>query len=197
MNREKHREKNVYVCVYIWASLVAQLLPAMRDTWGSIPGLGRSPGEGKGYPFQYSGLENSMDCKYVCVYMNHSVVYQKVTQHCKSTITSVTRSCLTLRNPMDCSMLVFPVHHQLQELAQSHVHGVNDAIQPSHPSSSPSPPAFNLFQHQGLSQLVSSTIFQLKKKTHYNFRMKTEKNMWKSRWSKWLLSRWCREKNTI
>ena len=151
-------------CIYIWVSLVAQLLPAMQETWGSIPGLGRSPGEGKGYPFQYSGLENSMDCKCVCVHMNHSVVYQKVTQHCKSTISLVTQSCLTLRNPMDCDMLVSPVHHQLQEHAQSHVHGVNDAIQPSHPSSSPSPPAFNLFQHQGLSQLVSSTILQFKKK---------------------------------
>ena len=163
MNREKHREKNVYVCVYIlahvyiWASLVAQLLPAMRDTWGSIPGLGRSPGEGKGYPFQYSGLENSMDCKYVCVYMNHSVVYQKVTQHCKSTITSVTRSCLTLRNPMDCSMLVFPVHHLLPEPAQTHVHWVGDWIQPSHALSSLYSPAFNLSQHQGLFQWASSS----------------------------------------
>ena len=48
----------------------------------------------------------------------------------------------------------FPVHHQLPELAQIHVHGVSDAIQPSHPLSSPSPPAFNLSQHQGLFQGV-------------------------------------------
>ena len=46
----------------------------------------------------------------------------------------------------------FPVHHQLPELAQTHVHQVSDAIQPSHPLSSPSPPAFNLSQHQGLFQ---------------------------------------------
>ena len=52
---------------------------------------------------------------------------------------------------MDCSMPGFPVHHQLPELAQTHVHRVSDAIQPSHPLSSPSPPAFNLPQHQGLS----------------------------------------------
>ena len=45
----------------------------------------------------------------------------------------------------------FPVHHQLPELAQTHVHQVRDAIQPSHPLSTPSPPAFNLSQHQGLS----------------------------------------------
>ena len=51
---------------------------------------------------------------------------------------------------MDCSMLGLPVHHQLPELAQTHVHHVGDAIQPSHPLSSPSLPAFNLAQHQGL-----------------------------------------------
>ena len=63
---------------------------------------------------------------------------------------SVTQSCVTLCDPMDCSMTGFPVHHQLLELAQTHVHQVSDAIQPSHPLSSPSPPAFNLFQHQGI-----------------------------------------------
>ena len=69
---------------------------------------------------------------------------------------SVTQSCLTLCKPMDCSMPGFPVHHQLLELTQVHVHLVNDAFQPSHPLSSPSPPAFNLSQHQGLFQWVSS-----------------------------------------
>ena len=59
---------------------------------------------------------------------------------------SVSQSYLTLWDPMDC-----PVHHQLLELAQTHVHWVGDDIQPSHPLSSPSPPAFNLSQHQGLS----------------------------------------------
>ena len=63
---------------------------------------------------------------------------------------SVTQLCLTLCDPMDCSMPGFPVHHQLLELAQTHVHLVDDAIQPSHPLSSPSLPAFNLYQHQGL-----------------------------------------------
>ena len=63
---------------------------------------------------------------------------------------SVAQSCLTLCDPMDCSTPGFPVHHQLPELAQAHVHGVGNAIQPSHPLSSPSPPAFNLSQHQGL-----------------------------------------------
>ena len=58
---------------------------------------------------------------------------------------------------MDCSMLGFPIHHQLPELAQTHVRQVNDVIQPSHALSSLSPPAFNLSQHQGLFQWVSSS----------------------------------------
>ena len=56
----------------------------------------------------------------------------------------------TLCDPMDCSTPGFPVYHQLPELAQTHVHRVGDAIQSSSPLSSPSPPAFNLSQHQGL-----------------------------------------------
>ena len=69
---------------------------------------------------------------------------------------SVAQSCLTLCHPMNCSTPGFPVHHHLLELAQTHVHQVSDAIQPSHPLSSLSPPAFNLSQHQGLFQSVSS-----------------------------------------
>ena len=65
---------------------------------------------------------------------------------------SVAQSCLTLCDPMDCSTPGFPVLHQLPELAQSQVHQGSDVIQPSHPLSSPSPPAFNLSQHQGLFQ---------------------------------------------
>ena len=65
---------------------------------------------------------------------------------------SVAQSCLTLCDPMDDSTPGFPVHHQLQELTQTHVHRVSDAIQLSHPLSSPSSPAFNLSQHQGLFQ---------------------------------------------
>ena len=64
---------------------------------------------------------------------------------------SVTQLCLTDCDPMDCSTPGFPVHHQLPELAQTHVHWVSYAIQQSHPLSSPSPLAFNLSQHQGLS----------------------------------------------
>ena len=63
---------------------------------------------------------------------------------------SVAQSCLTLCNPMDSSTSGLPVHHQLPEFTQTHVHWVSDSIQPSHPLSSPSPPALNLSQHQGL-----------------------------------------------
>ena len=69
---------------------------------------------------------------------------------------SVAQSCQTLCDPMDCSIPGLPVHHQLPEFTQTHVHWTSDAIQPSHPLSSPSPPAFNLFQHQGLFKWISS-----------------------------------------
>ena len=63
---------------------------------------------------------------------------------------SVALSCLTLHNPMDHSMPHLPVHHQLLETAHTHLHRVGDAIEPSHLLLSPSPPAFNLSQHQDL-----------------------------------------------
>ena len=82
-------------------------------------------------------------------------------QHCTCAIASLSSvqslsrvrlfvSDISIKAPMDCSMPGLPVHHQLLELAQTHVHWVGDAIQPSHPLSSPSPPAFDLSQHQGL-----------------------------------------------
>ena len=64
-------------------------------------------------------------------------------------LSSVTQSP-TLCNPMHCSMPGFPVHHQLPKLSQTHVHPVCDAMQPSQPLSSPSPPTFNLSKHQRL-----------------------------------------------
>ena len=70
---------------------------------------------------------------------------------------SVAQSCPTLCNPMNRSMPGLPVHHQHPESTQAHVHRVSDAIQPSHPTLSPSPPDLNLSQHQGLFQWVSSS----------------------------------------
>ena len=76
--------------------------------------------------------------------------------HWTSHFSSVAQLCLTVCEPMSCSTPGLPVHHQLLELAQTHVHGVGDAIQPSYHLSSPSPPVFNLSQHQGLFKWVSS-----------------------------------------
>ena len=72
-------------------------------------------------------------------------------------VSSVAQSCLTLCNPMNRNTPGLPVHHQLPRSTQTHAHQVSDAILPSHPLSSPSPPAFNLSQHQGLFQWVSSS----------------------------------------
>ena len=85
-------------------------------------------------------------------------------------ISSVAQSCPILCDPMDCSMLGFPGHHQLLELEQTHVHRVADVIQLSHPLLCPFPPACNLSQHQGLFQWVSSFLAfrSLHKKTLMN-----------------------------
>ena len=72
----------------------------------------------------------------------------KTTRPFRYQFSSVIQSCPTLCNPMDCSTPGFPVHHQLLELTQTHVHRVDDAIQPSHLLLSLSPPTFNLSQHQ-------------------------------------------------
>ena len=71
---------------------------------------------------------------------------------CSVQFSSVAQSCLSLCNPMNCSTPGLPVHHQLPEFTQTHVHRVGDAIQPSHPLSSPSPPAPDPSQHQSLFQ---------------------------------------------
>ena len=83
-------------------------------------------------------------------------------------ISSVTQSCLTLCDPMDCSTPGLPVRHQLLEFTQTHVHWDGDAIQPSHPLLSPSPPSFNLSQHQGLFKWVSS-LHQWPKNWSFSF----------------------------
>ena len=74
-----------------------------------------------------------------------------------SSFSSVSQSCPILCNPMDSSTPGFPVHHKLPEFTQTHVHGVGDAIQPSHPLLSLSPPAFSPSQHQGLFKWVGSS----------------------------------------
>ena len=78
----------------------------------------------------------------------------------------VAQSCPTLCHPMDCSTQGFPVHHQLPELAQTHVNRVDDVIQPSHPLSSPSPSAFNLSQHQ---VFFSGSVLRIRWRKYWSF----------------------------
>ena len=82
----------------------------------------------------------------------HHTIFSSVQFSHSDQIRSVAQSCPTLCDPMNHSMPGLPVHHQLPEFTETHVHRVSDAIQSSHPLSSPSPPAFNLSQHQGLFQ---------------------------------------------
>ena len=111
---------------------VVKNLPANAGDSGSIPRSGRSPGEANSNPLHRQSSLAGLS------------------------FSSVAQSCLTLCDPVDCSMPGLPVHHQLPEFTQTHVRWVGDAIQPSHPLSSPSPP-FNLAQHQGLFKWVSSS----------------------------------------
>ena len=81
---------------------------------------------------------------------------------------SVTKLCLTLCDSMDCITPGSPVHHQLPELTQTHVHRVSDTIQPSCPLSSPPPPAFSLSQHQGLF-LMSESVLRIRWPKYWSF----------------------------
>ena len=89
---------------------------------------------------------------------------------------SVAQSYLTLCDPMDYSMPGLPFHHQLPEFTQTHVHCVCDAIQPSHPLSSPSPPTFTLSQHQGLSKWVTLLSIRWPKYQSFSFNISPSKD---------------------
>ena len=93
---------------------------------------------------------------YNCCLENFEQFHIGMSHYNRLQFSSFSQSCLTLCDPMDCSMPGFPVHHQLPEFTQTHVHWVGDAIQPSHSLSSSSPSAFNLSQHQGLFQWINS-----------------------------------------
>ena len=85
------------------------------------------------------------------------IILKKIESCSTVQFSSVAQSCPTLCDPMNRSTPGLPVHHQLLEFTQTHVHRVSDAIQPSHPLSSPSPPATNPSQHQSLFQWVNSS----------------------------------------
>ena len=98
---------------------------------GLIPRLGRSPGEGKGYLLQYSGLENSLDC--IDSARKESDSTEQLSFFKGIQFSSVIHLCQTHCDHMGSSTPGLPVHDQLLEFTQTHVHRVSDAIQPSHP----------------------------------------------------------------
>ena len=129
---------HAWLSVLPWCLRSKESACSARDAV-SIPGLGRSSGERNDNPLQYSRLENPMDRE----------AWQAIVHGVQKSCCSVAQLC-QLCDPMDCSTPGFPVLHHLPELVQTHVHWVSDAIQPSHPLLSPSPPAFNPSQHRGL-----------------------------------------------
>ena len=94
---------------------------------------------------------------FIYIYINFWNFYFISATYVSVQFSSVAQSCPTLCDPMNHSMPGLPVYHQLPEFTQTHVHRVGDAIQPSHPLSSPSPPALNPSQHQSLFQWVTSS----------------------------------------
>ena len=130
------------VFIYIPTSYYQMLAPGNSNcTWGYTMNLNK---------YLYNDFLNK-EMIYSIVYYFCIFCYISLVQ-----FNSVAQSCLTLCNPTDCSTSGLPVHHQFPESTQTHVHRVGDAIQPSYPLSSPSPPAFHLAQHQGLFKWVSS-----------------------------------------
>ena len=123
------------------------LCRATQDKWVMVESSDKTQytGEVNGKPFQYSCLEKLMNSM-----KRQKEMTLKDEPPRSDQFSSVIQSCLTLNNHMDCSPPGLPVHHQLPEFTQTHVHWVGDAIWPSHPLSSLSPPAFNLSRHQGL-----------------------------------------------
>ena len=113
-------------------------------------------------PF-YILISNIVDSSFFTLSLSHIVIHFDYRHSSRyiSQFSSVAQSCLTLCDPMDCSIPGFPVHHQHPELAQTCVYWVSDAIQPSHSLLSPSPPTFNLSQHHSLFQWVS--LYQVAK----------------------------------
>ena len=148
--------------------LVTQLCPNRFDPmdWSLLGSSihGDSPGKNTGvgfhallqeiFPTQGSNL-GLPHYRQILYHLSHQKVPNTIYVSISS-VSSVTQSCPTLCDPMNCSMPGLPVHHQLPEFTQTHAHWVDDVIQPSHPLLSPSPPAFNLSQHEGLFQWVSS-----------------------------------------
>ena len=131
--------------------------PANAGDIGSIPGSGRCPRGGNGNPLQYSSLKNPMN-RGVWQATVHAAAKSQIWLSYQIQFISVAQSCPTLCDSMDCSTPRLPVQHQLLESTQTHIHWVNDTIQPSHPLSSPSlhPQSFPASGSFQMSQLFAS-----------------------------------------
>ena len=148
-----------HVNYHMWNESPIQVWCMIQDAWGCCTGMTQRDGIGEG-----DGREFRMGT-HVHLWLIHVSVWQRPPQYCKVIqFSSVAQSCPTRCDPMNRSTPGLPVHHQLSESTQTHIHRVSDVIQPSHPLSPPSPPALNLSQHQGLFKWVSSS-YQVAKVT--------------------------------
>ena len=129
------------------ASLVAKLCLTLWPHGFLCPRNSPGKNTGVGCHFLLQGIFCSKGSNLVsCIFcIGRWILYHWASPQ----FSSVAQSCPTICDPMDCSTPGFPVHHQHLELTQTHIHHVSDAIQPSHPLSSPSPPASNPSHHQG------------------------------------------------
>ena len=108
------------------------------------------------YVYPFANSKHFVYCRFWANAANLIFFYQNCFKSFHQ-FSSVAQLCSTHCDPMNSSTPVLPVHHQLPEFTQTHIHRVSDAIQPSHPLSSPSPPALNPSQHQSLFQWVNSS----------------------------------------
>ena len=146
MNEGLSARKVVYLLVHLIDALLSSRL-SMSESYTSL-----------NFNLHIFSRESSLKSTEICTSSTHPSSYLSHLSALTtfSQFSSVTQLCLTLCDPMDHSTPGLPIHHQLPEFTQTQVQWVGDATQPSHSLLSPSPPAFNLSQHQGLFQWVSS-----------------------------------------
>ena len=133
----------------------------------------------------YPGI-NSITIVFSCTKLEEGLVYLYISPSSVQ-FSSVTQSCPTLCDPMNCSTQGLPVHHQLPQFTQTHVHWVDDAIQPSHPLLSLSPPTLNPSQHQSIFQWVNSwhEVVKVMESALASFLPKNTQD-WSSEWTRWI-----------